>query len=159
MEEALIKLDELFGRYGLLVYKIAYVYTRSVQDSEDITQELFIKLCFSAPDFKTEQHERAWVIKVTENLAKNHIKQAYKRRELSVEEVLGQATSGANNEVIDAIHKLPVKYKTVIVLYYYFGYSVKEIAALTKQSASNIKARLIRARGVLRMELEEVVND
>lgn len=147
--------DELYERYHLLVYKIAYVFTRNAHDSEDITQELFVKLCFGTPVFKTEQHEKAWIIKVTENLAKNHLKKAYKRREVSVEDMSGNFVDDTKTDAFEAIAALPEKYKTAIILYYYFGYSVSEIGRITKQSESNVKARLMRARQMLKLELEE----
>ncbi|MEG1613156.1 MAG: sigma-70 family RNA polymerase sigma factor [Clostridia bacterium] len=142
--------ETLYESYHALVYRIAYIFTRNAADSEDITQELFVKLCYNSPDFNDERHERAWIIKVTQNLAKNYIKKAYKQREVGDEFIENHPAMSMPDSNLPLILALPEKYKMVILLYYYYGYSVKEISQYLKITPSNVKARLMRAREQLK---------
>ncbi len=154
MENKTKDLDKLYEKYHLLVYKLAYIITRNRTDSEDITQELFVKLCYNSPSFKSEAHERAWIIRVTQNLSINLIKKAYRRRETGTENFYVPAENKEDN-TLSLIMELPQKYKSIVVLYYYFGYSVDEIASALRLSISNVKARLMRAREQLRIKMED----
>lgn len=158
MDNRTNELDVLYAKYHLLVYKIAYIITRNRTDSEDITQELFIKLCYNSPNFKSDEHERAWIIRVTQNLSKNLIKKAYRRRETGTENFYAPSEN-KQDETLSLIMELPVKYKTIVVLYYYAGYSVDEIAVALRLGVSNVKARLMRAREQLRIKMEDDLVD
>mgnify|MGYP000126448429 FL=1 len=65
---------EKYERYKNMLFNIAYSYLGNKHDCEDVLQEAFIKLCYYAPEFETEENEKRWIIRITINLCKNHVK-------------------------------------------------------------------------------------
>ena len=148
-------LDALFQTYGDMVYRLALVRTRSVADAEDVVQEVFLRCLRNNPAFKSAEHQKAWLLKVTVNCSKTVLGSAFRRHSVP-EDAAGDLVSedpAADSTVYDAVMKLPEKYRTAIHLYYYEEYSVKEIAAAMRTTESTVKSWLHRARGLLKEEL------
>jgi RNA polymerase sigma-70 factor (ECF subfamily) len=148
-------LDTLFQTYGDMIYRLALVRTRSVADAEDVVQEVFLRCLKSQPDFLSEEHQKAWLIKVALNCSKSLLGSAFRRHSVP-EEAAGQLASedeGTDSTVYDAVMRLPEKYRTAIHLYYYEDYAVKEIAQVMRTTESTVKSWLHRARGMLKEEL------
>lgn len=154
--------DNLFERkydeYGEMLYRIAYLFVANTSDAEDVLQEVFIKLLYSAPQFKSSDHEKAWLIKTTQNHCKNLLK-ASGRKNTSLDDL--QLVPGAEIDVdmrLDVVRQviaLPFKYKSAVILYYYNDYPVAEIAKILNISKSAVKMRLKKGREFLKLELEE----
>lgn len=148
-------LDTLFHTYGDMIYRLALVRTRSVADAEDVVQEVFLRCLKSGPDFLSEEHQKAWLIKVALNCSKSLLGSAFRRHSVP-EDAAGQLVSEdetADSTVYDAVMRLPEKYRTAIHLYYYEDYAVKEIAQIMRTTESTVKSWLHRARGMLKEEL------
>ncbi len=152
--------EDTYQRYGEMLYRIAFVYTGSPHNAEDILQEVFISLMNNKKEFKSEEHKKAWLIRVTHNKCINMLKSADSKAICTDELNLGDDNSPeAKIDVIRQISALPVKYKAVIILYYYNDYSVNEIAKALKISKSAVKMRLSRGRELLKIQLEEYSNE
>lgn len=146
--------DEIFevmiNKYHGILVSIAYSYMRDISYAEDIAQESFIKLYRARKRFESEEHIKNWLIRVTINECLNALK--HKAKELLIEtEYINNLsdTSDAdekNEEIYNCICALSDNYKTIIILYYYDNYSLKEIANILKISESNASSRLVRAR-------------
>ena len=151
-------LEELIDKYGNTIYKISFTYLKNKADAEDAVQEIFIKLMHKLPDFSNEEHEKAWIIRVTLNHCKNKIK-ASKRWDYSpIEETKDIASYdkySENPEVLDAVLSLDEKYRTAVYLYYYEGYTTPQIAKITKQAETTVRSLLHRARLKLKNKLKE----
>lgn len=150
----------LYDKYVAMLYRIAFIYTGSVQESEDILQEVFIKLLYKAPHFSSDNHEKAWLIRTVTNSSKDYLKSSRHGNMPLNEEILADK-NGEEDRNIDIRSKiigLEEKYKTVVYLFYYEDYSVKEIAACLKLTQSAVKMRLKRAREILKTELEGYEN-
>ena len=148
-------LDTLFQSYGDMVYRLALVRTRSVADAEDVVQEVFLRCLRNNPVFQSAEHQKAWLIKVAINCSKSLLGNAFRRHSVP-EDAAGDLVSEdaeTDSTVYDAVKKLPEKYRTAIHLYYYEGYSVKEIADVMRSTESTVKSWLHRARGMLKEEL------
>lgn len=143
--------EEKYDRYGAMVYRLAMVYLGRPADAEDVTQEVFFRLLYRAPVFAGGEHEKRWLLRVTANLCKNQLKR--ERRTVALEADYPMP-SPESFGVADAVVRLPEKYKAVIHLHYYEGYSVAEIANILKLSRSGVKMRLKRGRELLKLELE-----
>ncbi len=152
--------EDTYQQYGEMLYRIAFVYTGSPHNAEDILQEVFISLMNNKKEFKSEEHKKAWLIRVTHNKCINMLKSA-ESKSICIDELnLGDDDNHeAKIDVIRQISALPVKYKAVIILYYYNDYSVNEIAKALKISKSAVKMRLSRGRELLKMQLEEYSNE
>lgn len=152
-----IDFQNKYKEYGEMLYRIAFVFLGNPDDTEDIMQEVFISLLYNSPEFETKEHEKAWLIRITQNKCINFLKSSG-RKTLPIDE-LKLPTYNENHEekidIVKTIISLPPKYKTAVILYYYNDFSVEEIAKTLKISKSAVKMRLKRAREILKIELED----
>ncbi len=151
------ELKDKLTRYKDMVYRIAYTYLHSTADAEDIAQETFLKLYLRKEPFPDAESEKAWLIRVTLNACCNLKKSFWQSRRSEMPEQMPSAVCASVEEskLYHAIFSLPEKYRTVILLYYYEDYSVKEIAALIGRNASTIQTQLERGRKKLKKQLEQ----
>ncbi|MBP1544687.1 MAG: sigma-70 family RNA polymerase sigma factor [Oscillospiraceae bacterium] len=147
--------DRLSGyiqRYQRTVYRAAFSYVGSCADAEDIVQDTFVKLYTYNGRFESEEHVKAWLIRVAVNLSKNLLRS---RRRRGASEVTDHGSCDRENELLAAVMELPPSYREVIYLYYYEGYSAKEIAAILRHPVSTVTTRLSRGRKLLKDMLLE----
>ena len=151
----------LIKQYKNNIYAIAFNICKNVQDAEDVVQDTFIQYLSHKRNFKTEQHIRAWLIRVAINKAKNKNDTFLRRETQPLEDYMETLAfeSPESSELFEAVMKLPEKYRITIHLFYYEDYSVNEIADILKISVSNVKVRLSRGRKLLRETLEEEWED
>jgi len=151
----------LIKQYKNNIYAIAFNICKNVQDAEDVVQDTFIQYLSHKRNFKTEQHIRAWLIRVAINKAKNKNDTFLRRETQPLEDYMETSAfeSPESSELFEAVMKLPEKYRITIHLFYYEDYSVNEIADILKISVSNVKVRLSRGRKLLRETLEEEWED
>lgn len=147
------KIKKVIEKYSDMVYKVAITRTESIENAEDIFQEVFIKYSQKMPSFENEEHEKAWFIRVTINLTKNLHNQAWNRKTIPLEDNLKFEKREEAN-VFLAVNQLPQNYKTVIYLFYYEGYKVKEISKIMKTREGTIKTWLSRARESLKEKIK-----
>jgi RNA polymerase sigma-70 factor (ECF subfamily) len=121
-------------------------------DAEDIAQDVFLAYLTANVTFLSEEHEKAWLIRVTVNKSKNYIKTHWFRGRTSLSEDLSYLPE-EENEALSAVLELDVKYRLPIHLFYYESYSLKEIADILQTNPATIGTRLARARGILKKKL------
>ena len=146
-------IKDIIEKYSDMVYRIALTRTGTIENAEDVFQDVFIKYSEKKPNFKNEEHEKAWFIRVTINLTKNINMSAWNKKVITLDENIDFA-SKEENDVFSIVCNLPQNYKMVIYLSYYEGYKVKEIAQIMKKREGTIKTWLFRARNMLKNELE-----
>lgn len=148
------EIAEIYERQGKTVYRICFLYMKNPADAEDAVQDTFFKLIKSGPVFENREHEKAWLIRTASNTCKNAVRHWWRRRE-SIEDHcdIPCAEDGKPDEVIEAVLALPDKYKTVIVLYYYEGYTSAEIAEILQKPPSTVRNYLHEARTILKKRL------
>lgn len=148
-----IKFKEIYDRNVDIVYKICYSYMKNKFDSEDIVQEVFVRLIRKNPEFENEKHEKAWLIVTASNLCKNNLK-SWKRKMEDIENYESDCVEELKEDnTIHIVLNLPDKYKTVIYLYYYEGYTTIEIAKAMEKNESTVRSLLKRGRDLLRVEI------
>ena len=145
----------LARQHAPAVYRLAYVRTGSRADAEDVMQEVFLRLIRAKPVFSSQEHAKAWLLRVTSNCVSDLFRLPWRRREEPLEEETAVSEIPEAGGVIEAVLSLPARYRIPIHLYYYEGYTVAEIAGITGKSEGTIKSRLFRARGLLRDKLNE----
>ena len=148
----MLNIEEKIEKYADMVYRIAIVRTDTIENAEDIFQEVFLKYS-QRKEFLDEEHEKAWLIRVTINLSKNVNKSAWNRKVVELNENI-EFENQEEQDVYSIICELPVNFKTVIHLFYYEGYKVKEISKIMGKTEGTIKTWLYRARGILKEKLE-----
>lgn len=152
---------ETIQRNSDMVYRLAFSMVKMQQDAEDIRQEVFIRYIRTNPQFESPEHEKAWFIRVTTNLCKNLWKSAWRQKMVSVDMFEEEETQIILTEeeeaVVETVKRLPIKYRVVIHLFYYEEMSIEEIAQSLNLQSSNVRARLTRARKMLKKWLKEDV--
>lgn len=143
---------EVLDRYSDMLIRIAYNNLKNQSDAEDIAQEAFLKLIKLRPGFESNEHEKAWLIRVTINLCKNHLKTAWFRKTVAINDNI-YSFSKEENEILEVVMELPVKFRNVIYLHYYEDYSIKQIADILEKNENTICSWLFRARKVLKTKL------
>ena len=142
--------ERLVREYSDLILRLSYTYLRSTQDGEDVCQTVLLKLLTGEGEFQCPEHERAWVIRATINACKDELR-AFRRKAVPLGEVRDQAApEPPRSDVLETVMALPGKYREAIYLFYYEGYSVKEIGDLTGRSEAAVSAHLSRGRKKLR---------
>jgi len=146
-------LEHIVEQYADLLLRITFVQLKQMQDAEDITQEVFIRLIEKKPVFETQEHMKAWLIRVAINLCKDHWKSAWFKKTIPLEDELAVFPAEIS-DTLQIIMQLPSASRQVVLLHDYVGYSLVEIASMTGQTASAVTTRLHRARKKLRMMLD-----
>lgn len=148
-------LEQTIRTYADMVYRLAYATMRNPADADDVFQDVFLKYAEKAPLFTSEEHRKAWLIRVTINRCRSYFRSSWWRRMCPLDEVRHAAAETLTDPALsEALDRLPHRYRTVIHLFYFENYDTQEIAALTQQRPSTVRAQLTRARGMLRGLLE-----
>lgn len=153
--------QELVTLYQSSLFAAAFNVCKNAQDAEDVVQDTFIQYYISNKEFDSEQHIRAWLIRVAINKAKNASRTFWRQNKLSLEDYMESLTfeTPEDEHLFETVMSLPEKYRIVIHLFYYEDYAVSEIAGILKLSQSNVKVRLSRGREMLRKILKEEWDD
>ena len=148
--------SEYAQKYIDTVYRVAFSMLRNPHDADDVTQDVFLKLYTARVEFQSEDHVKNWLMKVTVNACKNVFRMPCRRAE-DIEEyaqTLG-FESPEQTDLFLAVNSLEQKYRIAVHLYYFEGYSVKEIGKILGVSENTVSTRLARARGKLKSILTE----
>jgi RNA polymerase sigma-70 factor (ECF subfamily) len=140
--------ESVVEKYADMVYRLAFAQVRSRSDADDIFQEVFLRYIQSNAAFESEEHRKAWLLRVTVNCAKKHWSSAWRRKTVPLEDSYSfelPEETGVN----EAMGKLAPKYRSVIHLFYYEGDSVAEISSILGVKESTVRTQLTRARAKL----------
>lgn len=153
--------QELVALYQNNLFAVAFNVCKNAQDAEDIVQDTFLQYYTMQKEFDSEQHIRAWLIRVAINKAKNANRAFWRTNKLSLEDYMETLIfeTPQSETLFETVMKLPEKYRIVIHLFYYEDYAVREIADILKLSESNVKVRLARGRSLLKKVLKEEWDD
>lgn len=150
------ELNNYIRLYHGTVYKLAFSMVKNAAEAEDICQDAFIRLMNYHGSFEKPENCKAWLARVAINLSKNVLKSSRFTKTEELDEnipVPDNSCTEAQSELWQKVMELPSQYRSVIHLYYYEGYSVKEIAKIERTTSSNVTMRLTRARQKLKIML------
>lgn len=143
-------------KYFDTVYRLAYSQTQDKHKADDILQEVFLRYIKTDKEFESDEHIKAWLIRVTINCTKSlYLSSWFKKTVPLTEEHSLTFEIPEQSDVYSAVAKLPPKYKAVIHLFYYEDLSVKQIAEYLKTKESTVKSQLYRGREMLKTMLNE----
>ena len=139
---------EVVEAYSDLLFRIAYQNMLNTADSEDVVQDVLCKLLRHRGGFEDREYLKAWLIRVTVNQCKDYHRFLSRRREVPMESIEEyDATAEENDsEVFALVEELPKEDRNVIYLYYFEGYSIREIAEILKKNQNTVNSKLRRAR-------------
>lgn len=147
-------IHDIVSNYSSMLVRIAFQNTKSLSDAEDIVQNVYIKLINHKSSFSSEEHLKAWLIRVTINQSKDLLKSAWYKNTIELTEEINYLTTD-DKEVFREIFLLKKFDRNIIYLYYYEGYTIKEIASILGRKENTISSSLQRARKKLKKILTE----
>ena len=141
--------------YSDMILRLCMVYLKHPQDAEDIFQTVFLKYALSDKPFESEEHEKAWLIRVTANACKDSLKNLFRRNTVPLEEAADCVTEMGEEQscVLQAVRELPKDYREVIYLHFYEGYTAPEIAGILRKNPNTVYTHLRRAKELLKERL------
>ncbi|MCL1903626.1 MAG: sigma-70 family RNA polymerase sigma factor [Oscillospiraceae bacterium] len=157
-----VMVEEVVRKYSDMLYRLALAKTGNTHDAEDIIQEVFLKLVTSNKSFNDDEHQKAWLIRVTINAGKNLVKSSVKQKEVAITESYNLAddfdikTLETHSLVYPAVMSLDEKYRVIIHLFYYEDMQITDICKATGLGENTVKSRLHRARNILKEKLKGV---
>lgn len=142
-------------RYADTVKRLCAVHLANRSDADDIFQTVFLKYALSETSFESAEHEKAWLIRVTINACKDVAKASSRRRSVPLDEVAEIAADVPEDhrDVLEAVLALPDKYRNVVYLHFYEGYTAPEIASLIGKNPNTVYTLLARSKKLLRKKL------
>ena len=152
--EELRHIEYAVEKYSKMLFRISYGILMNEHDAEDALQETFIKYMTKAPLFLDSDHEKAWLIKVATNISKNMLRFRTYQASHGIQELSSIGIDEADRDIFEIIMNLPVKYKTVLDLYYIEGYKANEISNIIGISPVAVRKRLQYGRMLLKNEME-----
>ncbi|MBO4452343.1 MAG: sigma-70 family RNA polymerase sigma factor [Clostridia bacterium] len=149
------KAEYFFNLFGNSVLRLAYSYLHNTEDSEEVLQETLIKYISSAPAFESDEHAKAWLLRVAANISKNRIDYNRRRQTDELAEELAAEEKTDLSFVWEAVKSLKPVQREAIHLFYQEGYSTKEIADILGRNESSVRSDLKRGREALKTILKE----
>ncbi len=150
--------EAVFQEFGNMLYRIAFVMMKNAFDAEDVVQDTLIKYMEHrerGKTFETEEHRKAWLIRVDINLCKNRLRFYKNHPKIGMDQLSRYYEEKEDTRLMDSLLLLPSRYREILLLHYVEGYQGKEIAQMLGISESAVRKRLERGRGKLRDLLEE----
>lgn len=148
------EIAEIYKRQMKTVYRVCFAFMKNPSDTEDAVQNTFYKMIKSGVAFESEEHEKAWLIRTATNVCKNSVKHWFRKRvDLVDYENLLSTENIEIDDTFEVVMGLPDKYKTVVYLYYYEGYTTPDISIILQKPQSTIRNYLHEARGILKEKL------
>jgi RNA polymerase sigma-70 factor (ECF subfamily) len=147
---------ELYQRHADMVYRLCCMYLKNIPDAEDAVSVVFLKLIESPKNFQDHEHEKAWLICSARNTCKDILKHWWRTKRVESDNLPefpswdNQAQAG---ETLSSLLALPEKYKTVMYLYYFEGYSVREMSQMLNRKESTLQTQLAKGRRLLKFDL------
>lgn len=142
-------------KYADMIRRICMLHLKNYEDTQDIFQNVFLKYALSSVAFEGEEHEKAWLIRVATNACKDLLRDFFRKNTVPLERIseYGEEEKTENWEVLEAVLSLPSKYKNVVYLHYYEGYTAGEISKILGKNVNTVYTYLNRARKLLAEKL------
>jgi len=161
-EIAQSRAEEVFNEYSAYVYRVALLLTRSASLADDVTQETFLKVFKNMHTYDPMKPMQPWIYRITVNTTRNLLRKQQwlsfvgfapdvERDDVSVENSIIQ--SAENQELLKEVNRLPLKAREVIILHFYAGLKLREVAETLQIPLGTCKSRLNAALKKLRQQL------
>lgn len=142
--------SDMYEKYSKSVYGVCLMYLKNKEDAEEAVSESFVRLMESMPKFESDSHAKAYLLRSAVNICKNYLKSGWRRNTIHDEDLLMYMTTPEEESIMSGVLSLPPKYRAIIYMHYYVGYSAKEIANIMNISQSAVLSRLSRGRSKLK---------
>lgn len=142
-------------RYSDTVRRLCAVHLKNEADTEDIFQTVFLKYVLSSVSFESDEHEKAWFIRVTINACKDLLKNFFRSHTVSLDKImeLPSELPADYRDVWEAVFSLPQKYRDVVYLHYFEDYTAPQIGRILGKNVNTVYTLLNRSKQMLREKL------
>lgn len=152
-------ISKIITMYKKLVFSIIYKFTNNYETSLELCQDTFFKCFRSISKLKDVSNFKSWLCNIAINLSRNELKRMKKESYIKKFQIVSTFVYGKNNLkktmlINEALSKLKDRDREILILFYYKGFTLKEISNLCGIKEGNIKMILFRARALLRNKLE-----
>lgn len=134
-------------------YRLAYSFAHREADAMDIVQEGAYKAILKAGTLREESLAQTWIYRIMINTAKEHLRRYRKETALPEAEYAVQEETAVDFALRDAVERLPLPERTLIILRFYEDKPLAEIAEILQENLNTVKSRLYRTLDKLRREL------
>lgn len=150
-------IDAVFSRYGDVLYRLALARLGNDADAQDVVQDVFVKYLSKTPEFNSDQHQKAWLLKTAINCCHDLTKKQKVREYLPLDEAYGIAAHNNDGvkDLLSLLQQLPPIYKDVVIVNCLEGFTLEQTADILEISLSAAKMRLSRAREILKILRKE----
>ena len=143
--------EEVVRLFSDYITRMCVVWTQNSEAAKDCFQNTFLKLYQTSKEFDDKEHIKAWLFTVARNECRDYHRTFWNR---NVDKGYFFQEGSTNlltydeeaSDLVDSLHRLPIKYREVLMLYYYQGYDVKETAEILHINVNTVKSRLRRGR-------------
>lgn len=151
------EINSAIDRYADTVRRLCVLHLKNSADTEDIFQTVFLKYALHTKPFESAEHEKAWFIRVTINACKDLLRSFFRSRTVPLDQVLEQPDDCPveRRDVLEAVLALEPKYRQVVYLHYYEGYTAPQIGAILGRNVNTVYTLLTRTRRMLKQTLGE----
>lgn len=151
------EMEEVVHTYGNMLFRLCLVTLGNESDAQDALQEVFIKYMLKAPEFKNEEHKKAWLLKVAANQCKDIFRAGKRHQTVNLDEIKEHMEESKENGILEALMTLPDKFRLVMFFYYVEEYEVQAIAGMIGKTPSAVKMRLQKGRKLLKEAYEKMI--
>lgn len=151
------EITRIYKKYVDTVYRVCFMMLKNTSETEDATQNVFIKFMRDKTEFKTDEHLKAWFIVTAQNECKNMLKHWFRAKRDNMDDIpeASYVDDDSKKDLWEKVFSLDEKFRLPIYLYYYEGYSTSEISELLKTKHSTIRTYMSKGREKLKLLLEE----
>ena len=148
-------MNRAIEQYSDTVRRLCVVHLKNPADTEDIFQTVFLKYVLSSVSFESDEHEKAWFIRVTINACKDLLRSFFRRHTIPLDSIIEQPASLPPDyrDVWEAVFSLPQKYRDVVYLYYFEDYTAPQISRILGKNVNTIYTLLTRSKHMLKEKL------
>ena len=149
------EVNRAIERYSDTVKRLCMIHLKNHADTEDIFQTVFLKYVLCPIAFRDQEHEKAWLIRVTINACKDQLRSFFRRQTVPLEAAAEQAAPEGtrHREVLEAVLSLPRRCRDIVYLHYYEGYTAPEISRILGRNVNTVYTLLTRSKRMLREKL------
>ncbi len=151
------EITRVYEKFVDTVYRVCFMMLKNSAETEDATQNVFIKYMRDKTVFETDEHLKAWFIVTAKNECKNMLKHWFRSKRNNMEDVpeASYVEDDSKTELLEKVFSLDEKFRMPIYLYYYEGYSTTEISEMLNINHSTLRTYMAKGRSKLKLLLEE----
>lgn len=158
-ENARDALERLMVLHGTELLRLCALYLKDTSLAQDAVQDTFLKAYRHWADYRSQSTEKTWLTSIARNVCRDYLRTAWFRHrkdQVCIDEAsAAEPFAFPDDTVLTEVMRLPVKYREVVLLRYYSGMKLREVADTLHLTEGKVRSRLNRASGMLKDRLKE----